>query len=79
MITPIIILITSVFIISVFILRVLTVWIRMQCFWGRVLFRKIDGQKFDIEYEFSVNGYLTICAVFSFAGMLWSVIKLATM
>lgn len=73
MLIPIIVLLVSVFFISIFIGNVLNVFIELPCFWGRVAFR--SPQK--IEYKFTIPYWNILLGIFGFAGLLWSVIKLA--
>jgi hypothetical protein len=79
MLIPIIVLVVSLFIIYMFILNLMQLWLNMTCFWGRVMYRKLDKQEFDIEYSFKISTTLVAGTVCAIAGLLWSVIKLAMM
>lgn len=76
---PIIVLIVSLIIQYMFIINLIQVWLEMSCFWGRVAFRQRTGDKFDIEYSFKIKTILIAGFVCSIPGLLWSIIKLATM
>jgi hypothetical protein len=76
---PIIVLIVSLIIQYMFICDIFHKWIDMSCFWGRVAFRQRNGETFNIEYKFTIKTILIAGFVCSIPGMLWSIIKLATM
>lgn len=77
MITPIVALIVSIFLVYLFIVRVINLWLDVMTFWNRVAYRQRNGDKFDIEYSFTFGTFTIVAGICGFAGLLWSVIKLA--
>jgi hypothetical protein len=73
MILAFIILGVSLLLLYIGIQGIISLWLAVICFWGRVSFR----EPANIEYNFKPGGSGLIAFVLGFAGTLWSVIFLA--